>query len=175
MVPGPLSGLHILHKPSHFFGCSGSSILSLRLSCPAACRILVPLPGKEPTFKALEGRFLTTRPPGKSLHNFLTSSILQPSAEPTQLRGERPVLIGLLFLQDFFQFSNWWIGETNWFFFLFHKLWQNWLYDSYTWCDCPFISKTGSLYNFWHSVPIDILTLHEAFLRNGCWIDRCLL
>ena len=96
MVPGPLSGLHILHKPSHFFGCSGSSILSLRLSCPAACRILVPLPGKEPMFKALEGRFLTTRPPGKSLHNFLTSSILQPSAEPTQLRGERPVLIGLL-------------------------------------------------------------------------------
>ena len=96
MVPGPLAGLHILHKPSHFVGCSGSSILSLRLSCPAACRILVPLPGKEPMFKALESRFLTTGPPGKSLHSFLTSSILQLSAEPTQLRGERPVLIGLL-------------------------------------------------------------------------------
>ena len=30
------------------------------------------------------------------LHNFVTSSILQLSAEPAQLRGERPVLIGLL-------------------------------------------------------------------------------
>ena len=34
-------------------------------SCPTACRILVLQPGIEPTSPALEGRFLTTRPPGK--------------------------------------------------------------------------------------------------------------
>ena len=38
------------------------------LSCPVACGILVPWPGIEPTSPALEGRFLTTGPPGKS-HN----------------------------------------------------------------------------------------------------------
>ena len=38
-----------------------------RLSCPAACRILVPRPGIEPASPALEGRFFTTAPPGKSL------------------------------------------------------------------------------------------------------------
>ena len=37
------------------------------LSCPAACGILVPRPGIEPMSPALEGRFLTTGPPGKSL------------------------------------------------------------------------------------------------------------
>ena len=37
-----------------------------RLSCPAACGILVPWPGIEPTSPALQSRFLTTGPPGKS-------------------------------------------------------------------------------------------------------------
>ena len=32
-----------------------------------ACRILVPQPGLEPTAPALEGKVLTTRPPGRSL------------------------------------------------------------------------------------------------------------
>ena len=32
-----------------------------------ACGILVPQPGLEPTAPALEGKVLTTRPPGKSL------------------------------------------------------------------------------------------------------------
>ena len=36
------------------------------LSCPVACGILVPRPGIEPAFLALEGVFLTTGPPGKS-------------------------------------------------------------------------------------------------------------
>jgi len=36
------------------------------LSCPAACGILVPLPGIEPASPAFQGRFLTTGPPGKS-------------------------------------------------------------------------------------------------------------
>ena len=62
-------------------GCMGSvvcgtRVLSLRrtssvavvrgLSCPTACRILVPRPGMEPTSPALEGGFFTTGPPGKS-------------------------------------------------------------------------------------------------------------
>ena len=41
------------------------------LSCPKACRILVPRPGIEPASPALEGRFLTTGPQGKSLFYFL--------------------------------------------------------------------------------------------------------
>ena len=35
------------------------------LRCSVACGILVPQPGTEPMFPALEGRFLTTGPPGK--------------------------------------------------------------------------------------------------------------
>ena len=42
-----------------------------RLSYPAACGILVPPPGMEPASPALEGAFLTTGPPGKSLMLFL--------------------------------------------------------------------------------------------------------
>ena len=41
-----------------------------RLSCSAACGILVPLPGTEPTSPALQGRCLTTGPPGKSLEGW---------------------------------------------------------------------------------------------------------
>ena len=37
------------------------------LSCPMACEILVPRPGMESTSPALQGRFSTTGPPGKSL------------------------------------------------------------------------------------------------------------
>ena len=41
------------------------------LSCPVACGILVPRPGIEPVSPALEGRFSTTGPPGKSLKGVL--------------------------------------------------------------------------------------------------------
>ena len=37
------------------------------LSCPVACGILVPRPGIEPLSPSLEGGFLTSGPPGKSL------------------------------------------------------------------------------------------------------------
>ena len=46
---------------------SGSVAATRRLSCPVACGILVPWPGIKPVSPALEGRFLTTGPPGKSL------------------------------------------------------------------------------------------------------------
>ena len=44
----------------------GSVVAVHRLSCPEARGILVPRPGIEPMSPALEGRFLTTEPPGKS-------------------------------------------------------------------------------------------------------------
>ena len=46
--------------------CAGSVFAARRLSCPTACGILVPQRGIEPASTALEGRFLTTGPPGKS-------------------------------------------------------------------------------------------------------------
>ena len=42
-------------------------VVTHQLSCPMACRILVPWLGMEPMFPGLEGGFLTTGPPGKSL------------------------------------------------------------------------------------------------------------
>ena len=36
-------------------------------SCSKACEILIPQPGIELMFPALQGRFLTSGPPGKSL------------------------------------------------------------------------------------------------------------
>ena len=45
----------------------GSLVVEGRLSCPAACGILVPWPGIQPASPALQGGFLTTTPPGSSL------------------------------------------------------------------------------------------------------------
>ena len=39
--------------------------MTLRLSCPRACGILIPLSGIEPTSSALEGGFLTPETPVK--------------------------------------------------------------------------------------------------------------
>ena len=46
--------------------CMSSGVVACGLSCPAACRILVPGPGLKPVSPALEGGFFTTGPPGKS-------------------------------------------------------------------------------------------------------------
>ena len=48
--------------------CRDALTVMCGLSCPMACRILVPRTGIKPTVLALQGRFLTTGPPGKSLH-----------------------------------------------------------------------------------------------------------
>ena len=45
----------------------GSVVVACELSCPVARGILVPRPGIEPASPALEGGFLTTGSPGKSL------------------------------------------------------------------------------------------------------------
>ena len=46
--------------------CTGSGVVACGLTCHAVCGILVPWPGIEPMSFALEGRFLTIGPPGKS-------------------------------------------------------------------------------------------------------------
>ena len=46
---------------------AGSVVVARGLSCPAACGILVPRPGIDPASLALEGGFLTTGQPVKSL------------------------------------------------------------------------------------------------------------
>ena len=46
--------------------CLSLVAVAFRLSCPEACGILAPEPGIKPVSPALEGRFLTTGPPGKS-------------------------------------------------------------------------------------------------------------
>ena len=45
----------------------GSVVVVCRLSCSIACGIFVPLPGFEPISPTLQGRFLTTGPPRKSI------------------------------------------------------------------------------------------------------------
>ena len=52
---------------------AGSVVAVRGLSCPAAHSILVSRRGIKPGSPALEGGFLTTGPPGKSLHNLKTS------------------------------------------------------------------------------------------------------
>ena len=56
------SSLQLMGSRAH-----SSVVVACRLSCPAACGILAPWSGVEPTSPALEGEFLTTGPPGKSL------------------------------------------------------------------------------------------------------------
>ena len=43
----------------------GSLVVACRLSCHTALGILIPSPGIEPVSSALQGEFLTTRPPEK--------------------------------------------------------------------------------------------------------------
>ena len=45
--------------------CASSLVAMHGFCCPMACGILVPPPGIEPMSPTLQGRFLTTGPPGK--------------------------------------------------------------------------------------------------------------
>ena len=55
-----------LHCRVQALKCSDSVTVSCRPTCPMACGILVPWPGIRPASPALEGRFPTTGPQGKS-------------------------------------------------------------------------------------------------------------
>ena len=66
-------------------GCTGSSPqhpTSLaavhRLGWPTAYGLLVPQPGIKPVSPALEGKFLITGPPGKSLEMIFFKGTLEP-------------------------------------------------------------------------------------------------
>ena len=50
--------------------CAGSAVAGPGLSCPESCGILVYWPGIKLESAALEGRFLTSGPPGKSWASF---------------------------------------------------------------------------------------------------------
>ena len=52
-------------------GTQTSLVVVYRLSYPMTCGILAPQPGIKATSSALEGRFSTTGPPGKSRETFL--------------------------------------------------------------------------------------------------------
>ena len=75
--------------------CSTRASLAVALgfSCPEVCWILVPWPGIEPVSLALEGRFLTHGPPGKTQSEFILmgSVWLQhwEQAEAGQSRGQQ--------------------------------------------------------------------------------------
>ena len=71
-------------------GCTGSSLQHLtspaamhRLSCPTAYGLLVPRPGMKPVSPAVEGKFLTTGPPGKSQEMIFFK-------EPWNLKNKEP-------------------------------------------------------------------------------------
>ena len=59
VVRASLQLWHAGSRAHRLSGCRG-------LCFPAACGILVPQPGMEPVSPALEGRVLTTGPPGRS-------------------------------------------------------------------------------------------------------------
>ena len=57
----------------------GTLVVALKhvgLVAPKVCRILVPQSGIEPMSPALQGEFLTTSPPGKSLESILEGPAL---------------------------------------------------------------------------------------------------
>ena len=53
----------------------GSVVVAQGLSCSAVCEILVPQPGIKPKSPELQGKFLTTGLPGKSLLDFILSEV----------------------------------------------------------------------------------------------------
>ena len=63
------------YAPDHM----GSVVAVLRLSCLAACGILVPWLGIEPASPALHGGFLTTGTPEKSLLFYINKELLSTS------------------------------------------------------------------------------------------------
>ena len=76
----------------YLFRLPWAFIVTYGLRCPSALGILVPQPGLELTSPALQGRFLTTGPPGRSLGGtfylseiFTTSS---PGASPQKIVRE---------------------------------------------------------------------------------------
>ena len=63
-LSGSAHGLsRVAHRPQ---SSPASVVAASRLSCPTACGVLAPRPESKPKTSALQGRFLTTGPPGWS-------------------------------------------------------------------------------------------------------------
>ena len=82
---------------------TGSVVMTPRLGCPTASGISVPQSGIKPTSPAMEGRFLTTGPPEKSLSHFsyhvLKAAALGSAAyAPSPVHGHTPLHQGGLFI-----------------------------------------------------------------------------
>ena len=82
---------------------TGSVVMTPRLGCPTASGISVPQSGIKPTSPAMEGRFLTTGPPEKSLSHFsyrvLKAAALGYAAyAPSPVHGHTPLHQGGLFI-----------------------------------------------------------------------------
>ena len=60
----------LLHLEDLSWWHAGLVVATCRPSCPTACGTFVLSPGIEPVSSALQGRVLTTGPPGKSLFPF---------------------------------------------------------------------------------------------------------
>ena len=58
-----------------------------RLSCPVACGILIPQPGTELCPLALQGEFLTTRPPRKPLYINFVYKVMKPCSSQSSQFG----------------------------------------------------------------------------------------
>ena len=74
-----MQDLSLVFVDSLLWRAGVSLVVACGLSCPAARGILVPQPGIEPESPALEGRFFTTGPPGKSPdHTFSSKNVRRP-------------------------------------------------------------------------------------------------
>ena len=74
--------------------CVGSVVVTCGLCCSVACGILVPQPGIESMYPALQNGFLTTGPPGKSHTVFKNDSLRVSIHEDMEhVDGTRSIMI----------------------------------------------------------------------------------
>ena len=93
--------------------CVDSVIAVHGLSCFAACGILLPWPGIKPPSPALQGRFLTTGPPGKSWQFFS----FNPISNTRPLKGAKYVKVCVCVIHDQICMSKrsfWLYYGTDW-------------------------------------------------------------
>ena len=94
--------------------CSEAASLAAvcRLSCPAACRILVPPPGIKPVSSALEGELLATGPSRKLLAYVLNIALRERFCssimwdKDTKILGGSTTFLGSYIQWDSVQFSS---------------------------------------------------------------------
>ena len=94
--------------------CTGSSVTGCRLSCPLTSGLLVPGPGIKPASPALEGRFLTTGPPGLGLECCCCSVTQSCLTLCNPMDYSMPGPPFPHYLLEFAQVCIHWISEDSW-------------------------------------------------------------